>query len=94
MGTFRKTRRQHELCWENALAILAAAGMDHSHIVDAHVFITDRSHIGLYRETRDRYAEGPPGGGYASDRLGPCRPSALRGGCDCGSGPGHMSRSR
>ena len=46
--------RQHELAWENVLAILAAAGMDHRNIVDAHVYITDRSHIGLYRETRDR----------------------------------------
>jgi 2-iminobutanoate/2-iminopropanoate deaminase len=51
-------KRQHELCWENALAILAAAGMDHTNIVDAHVFITDRSHIGLYRETRDRLLRG------------------------------------
>lgn len=50
--------RQHELCWENALAILRAAGMNHTHIVDAHVFITDRSHIGLYRETRDRMLKG------------------------------------
>jgi 2-iminobutanoate/2-iminopropanoate deaminase len=46
--------RQHELAWENALAVLAAAGMDHTNVVDAHVYITERSHIGLYRETRDR----------------------------------------
>lgn len=50
--------RQHELCWENVLAVLAAAGMDHSHVVDAHVYITDRSHIGLYREARDRMLKG------------------------------------
>lgn len=50
--------RQHQLAWDNALAILAAAGMDHHHIVDAHVYITDRSHIGLYRETRDRMLKG------------------------------------
>jgi len=50
--------RQHELCWENALAILQAAGMNHTHIVDAHVFITDRAHIGLYRDTRDRMLKG------------------------------------
>jgi enamine deaminase RidA (YjgF/YER057c/UK114 family) len=50
--------RQHELAWENVLAILAACGMDHTHIVDAHAFITDRSHIGLYRETRDRMLKG------------------------------------
>lgn len=49
---------QHRLAWENVLAILAADGMDHRNIVDAHVYITDRSHIGLYRETRDRMLEG------------------------------------
>ena len=50
--------RQHQLAWENVLAILVAAGMDHRNIVDAHVYITDRSHIGLYRETRDRMLKG------------------------------------
>jgi len=52
------TAHQHELAWNNVLAILAAAGMDHTHIVDAHVYITDRSHIGIYRETRDRLLKG------------------------------------
>lgn len=50
--------RQHELAWENAMAVLAAAGMDHSNIVDAHVYITERSHLGIYRATRDRYLKG------------------------------------
>jgi 2-iminobutanoate/2-iminopropanoate deaminase len=50
--------RQHQLAWENVLAILTAAGMDYRNIVDAHVYITDRSHIGLYRETRDRMLKG------------------------------------
>ena len=50
--------RQHQLAWENALAVLAAAGMDHRNIVDAHVYITDRAYIGLYRETRDRMLKG------------------------------------
>lgn len=50
--------RQHELAWQNALAVLAAAGMDHRHVVDAHVYITDRAHIALYRETRDRMLKG------------------------------------
>jgi 2-iminobutanoate/2-iminopropanoate deaminase len=50
--------RQHELCWENAFAILAAAGMNHTDVVDAHVFITDRAHIGIYREIRDRMLKG------------------------------------
>ncbi len=49
---------QHQLAWDNAMAILAAAGMDHRHVVDAHVYITDRRHIGLYRETRDRMLKG------------------------------------
>ena len=50
--------RQHQLAWENVLAILAAGEMDHRNIVDAHVYITDRDHIGLYRETRDRVLDG------------------------------------
>ena len=50
--------RQHELAWENALAVLAATGMDHSHVVDAHVYITERSHLALYREARDRMLKG------------------------------------
>ncbi|MFN4143030.1 RidA family protein [Aestuariivirga sp.] len=68
--------RQHELAWENALAVLAAAGMDHTHVVDAHVYITDRGHVRLYRETRDRYLKGhKPAAtllvvaGLADDRL-------------------------
>ena len=50
--------RQHQLAWENALAVLAAADMDHTHVVDAHVYITERDHIALYRETRDRMLKG------------------------------------
>jgi enamine deaminase RidA (YjgF/YER057c/UK114 family) len=50
--------QQHQLAWENVLAILAAADMGHRNIVDAHVYITDRSHISLYRETRDRVLKG------------------------------------
>src|SRR4051812_43326995 len=49
---------QHELAWENVLAILAANDMDHTNIVDAHVYITDRSQIPLYRQTRDRMMRG------------------------------------
>jgi 2-iminobutanoate/2-iminopropanoate deaminase len=49
---------QHRLAWQNALAILAAAGMDHTSIVDAHVYISDRSQIGLYREIRDEMLKG------------------------------------
>jgi 2-iminobutanoate/2-iminopropanoate deaminase len=50
--------RQHELAWANVLAILEAAGMDHRNIVDAHVYITSRDQVGLYREIRDRVLKG------------------------------------
>lgn len=50
--------RQHELAWQNAMAVLAAAGMDHRNVVDAHVYITDRAHLGLYRRIRDRFLNG------------------------------------
>jgi enamine deaminase RidA (YjgF/YER057c/UK114 family) len=50
--------RQHELAWENAMAVLAAAGMDHRNIVDAHVYLTERAHLGIYRATRDRFLKG------------------------------------
>ena len=60
--------RQHQLAWDNALAVLAAAGMDHTHIVDAHVYITDRAHLGIYREARDRLLKGPQARRNASGR--------------------------
>ena len=49
---------QHEHAWKNVLAILAKEGMDHRNIVDAHVYITDSAHIGIYREVRDRILQG------------------------------------
>ena len=49
---------QHELAWKNLLAILAAEGMDETHLVDCHVYITNSQSIGLYRETRDRMLKG------------------------------------
>jgi len=49
---------QHRLAWANVLGILKAAGMDHRNIVDARVFITDRSQIGLYRQVRDEVLKG------------------------------------
>lgn len=51
-------QQQHENAWKNVLAILAAEGMDHRNIVDAHVYITDAAHIGIYREVRDRILQG------------------------------------
>ena len=49
---------QHRLAWANVLAILTKADMDHSNIVDGHVFITDRNHISLYRRVRDEVLKG------------------------------------
>ena len=49
---------QHHLAWSNALAILKEAGMDHRNIADAHVYITDRNHIGIYRKVRDEILAG------------------------------------
>jgi len=49
---------QHRLAWANVLGILKAAGMDHRNIVDARVFITDRTQIGLYRQVRDEVLKG------------------------------------
>jgi 2-iminobutanoate/2-iminopropanoate deaminase len=49
---------QHRLAWANVLGILKAAGMDHRNIVDARVFITDKSQIGLYRQIRDEVLKG------------------------------------
>lgn len=49
---------QHEHAWKNVLSILAKEGMDHRNIVDAHVYITDAAHIGIYREVRDRILQG------------------------------------
>lgn len=50
--------RQHELAWQHVLAILKAEGLKPTAIVDARVFITDPSHVGLYREVRDRMLNG------------------------------------
>ena len=49
---------QHRLAWNNVLGILMAAGMDHRNIVDARVFITDRSQVPLYRQVRDEVLKG------------------------------------
>ena len=49
---------QHRLAWANVLGILKAAGMDQRNIVDARVFITDRSQIALYRQVRDEVLKG------------------------------------
>ena len=78
---------QHEHAWKNVLAILAAEGMDHRNIVDAHVYITDAAHIGIYREVRDRILQGHRCAATLTDRgrLGPPRDGD--GGLRNGSGP-------
>lgn len=53
-----KPEEQHRLAWANVLSILKAAGMDHRDIVDARVFITDRSQVPLYRQIRDEVLKG------------------------------------
>lgn len=50
--------RQHEFAWQNVLAVLAADGMTAADIAEAHIYITDRGHVGLFREVRDRMLRG------------------------------------
>ena len=49
---------QHRLAWRNVLAILAADGMTAENIVDVHAYVTDRSHVPLYRQVRDEMLRG------------------------------------
>jgi enamine deaminase RidA (YjgF/YER057c/UK114 family) len=51
-------REQHELAWANVLAILNAARMDETNLVDCHVYLTNPASVGLYREVRDRMLKG------------------------------------
>ena len=51
---------QAELCFENIRTILAAAGMDLSHIVRINAFVTGREHLQGYMAVRDRYVADPP----------------------------------
>lgn len=50
--------RQHELAWENVFAILDAAGMDKTDIVDVLGIVNDHDQVSLYRTVRDRMLEG------------------------------------
>lgn len=51
-------RKQHELAWENVLAILRSQNMTARNLVDCHVYITRPHSVTLYREVRDRMLEG------------------------------------
>lgn len=46
------------LCFENCRAILAAAGMDFSHVVRFSAFVTDRAFFPVYGAVRGRYVAG------------------------------------
>lgn len=50
--------RQNELAWANVLAILEAAGMTKTDIVDVLAIVTDHDQVPVYREVRDRVLEG------------------------------------
>jgi 2-iminobutanoate/2-iminopropanoate deaminase len=49
---------QHELAWQNILAILASCNMTARNLVDVQAFIINPRSVGLYRQVRDRMLEG------------------------------------
>ena len=49
---------QHELAWRNVFAVLAAAGMDKTDIVDVLVIVRDSSGVPIFRQVRDQMLEG------------------------------------
>ena len=50
--------RQHELAWQNVFAVLEAAGMDKTDIVDVLCIVNHHDQVPLYRTTRDRILAG------------------------------------
>jgi enamine deaminase RidA (YjgF/YER057c/UK114 family) len=58
-GDFREQARQ---VFDNIAAALAGVGADFSHVVKLNIYVTDRSHLPLFREVRDRYVntQAPP----------------------------------
>ena len=58
-------RLQHELAWANCIAILNAAGMGRSDIVDVLGIVTSHEGVPLFREVRDRML----GGHFACSTL-------------------------
>lgn len=46
--------RQHELAWQNVFAVLEAAGMDKTDIVDVLCVVNHADQVPLYRATRDK----------------------------------------
>ncbi|MDU8925871.1 RidA family protein [Alisedimentitalea sp. MJ-SS2] len=51
-------RRQHELAWQNVFAILEAAGMGKTDIVDVFAIVTDQAGVPMFREVRDQMIGG------------------------------------
>jgi len=49
---------QHEQCWRNILAILAADGLDARDILDVRGYVTSASGVPIFREVRDRMLDG------------------------------------
>ena len=49
---------QHRLAWRNVIAILGAAGMDASNIVDVFAIVTDHGGVPVFREVRDEMLGG------------------------------------
>lgn len=49
---------QHEQTWANIFALLAAAGMDRTDIVDVLAMVRDASGVPVFREVRDRLFDG------------------------------------
>lgn len=51
-------RSQHELAWRNVLAILTAAEMEKTDIVDVFAIVTDGAGVPVFREVRDEMLGG------------------------------------
>lgn len=49
---------QHEQAWANVFAVLAAADMTKTDIVDVLVIVTDPSGVPIFRQVRDRMLDG------------------------------------
>ena len=49
---------QHELAWQNVFAIVEAAGMEKTDIVDVLAVVSDHNQVAKYRQVRDRMLGG------------------------------------
>ena len=50
--------QQHEQAWRNIFAILDAAGMSKTDLVDVLAIVTNHDQVPVYREVRDRMLDG------------------------------------